>query len=253
MFVFINLSVLKHLKMVNSNTSCIKCVDGIKICICCSGKLVKNGFTRAKKQRYKCKKCNKSVVENYTYNAYFSQINNQIVLLLTEGLGIRSISRVLHISTTTLLKRILAISNAISLPAMKTGSSYEIDELCTFVKCKIKRIWIVYAFERETKKIVGFNTGARTNLTLREVVDKVCKANPKAVFTDRLKNYRSLIPSFIHKTVRFGTNHIERANLTLRTHLKRLNRKTVCFSKSEVVLNAVLKIYFGSIARKFLH
>lgn len=78
--------------MVNSNTSCIKCVDGINTCVHCLGKLVKNGFSKAKKQRYKCKKCNKSVVENYTYNSYFSQINNQIVLLLTEGLGMRSIA-----------------------------------------------------------------------------------------------------------------------------------------------------------------
>lgn len=52
------------------------------------------------------------------------------------------------------------------------------------MKCKSKRIWIVYAFERETKKIVGFNTSARTNLTLREVVDKVCKSNPKAVLLE---------------------------------------------------------------------
>ena len=97
--------------MLNSNTSCIKCVDGITTCIYCSGKLVKNGFSKAKKQRYKCKRCNKTIVENYTYNAYFSNVNEYIVLLITEGVGIRSIARILHISATTLLKRIIAISN----------------------------------------------------------------------------------------------------------------------------------------------
>jgi len=234
--------------MINSNTSCIKCVDGINTCAYCAGKLVKNGFSRSRKQRYKCKDCNKTIVENYTYNAYFSYINKQIVILLTEGVGIRSIAKILQISATTLLKRIIAISDRVNLPVMTPESSYEIDELCTFVKAKNKRIWIVYAFERETKNIVGFNVGARTNLTLKKVVDKVLNANPQAVFTDRLKNYRSLIPQCIHKTVRFGTNHIERVNLTLRTHLKRLNRKSICFSKSEVMLKAVLKIYFGGFA-----
>ncbi|KAA5535566.1 IS1 family transposase [Paenimyroides baculatum] len=234
--------------MVNSNTSCIKCVDGINTCIYCCGKLLKNGISRAKKQRYKCKDCNKTIVENYTYNAYFSYINKQIVILLTEGLGIRSIARILKISVSTLLKRIIAISDRVNLPVMTPESSYEIDELCTFVKCKSKRIWIVYAFERETKNIVGFNVGPRTNLTLKKVVDKVLKANPQVLFTDRLKNYKSLIHQCIHKTVRFGTNNIERANLTLRTHLKRLNRKTICFSKSEIMFKAVLKIYFGSVA-----
>jgi insertion element IS1 protein InsB len=234
--------------MINNTTSCIKCVDGITTCIYCCGKLVKNGFSKAKKQRYKCKECCKTIVENYTYNAYFSHVNEQIVLLLTEGMGIRSIARILQISATTLLKRIIAISDIISLPAIQPGRSYEIDELCTFVKSKSKRIWIVYALERESKNIVDFNVGNRSIVTLKKVVDKVLKANPIAVFTDKLNSYQSLIPKYIHKTVRFGTNNIERANLTLRTHLKRLNRRTICFSKSEVMLKAVLKIYFASVS-----
>ena len=60
--------------MINNSTSCFKCVDGINTCIYCSGKLVKSGFSKATKQRYKCKGCNKTIVENYTYSAYFSNI-----------------------------------------------------------------------------------------------------------------------------------------------------------------------------------
>lgn len=102
-------------------------------------------------------------------------------------------------------------------------------------------------FERETKSIVSFNVGSRTNLTLSKVVNKVLNASPQVIFTDKLKGYQSLIPQSIHRIVRCGTNNIEMANLTLRTHLKRLNRKTICFSKSEVMLKAVLNIYFGNI------
>jgi len=231
--------------MLNSNTSCFKCVDGINSCIYCAGKLVRNGFSEAKKQRYKCKDCSKSIVNNYTYNAYFFNINKQIILLLREGLGIRSIARILQISATTLLKRIITISAAVSLPVIQSECSYEIDELGTFVKAKSKRIWIVYALERESKNIVHFNVGNRSIVTLKKVVDKVIKANPIAVFTDKLNSYQSLIPKYVHKTVRFGTNNIERTNLSLRTHLKRLNSRTICFSKSEVMLKPVLKIYFA--------
>ncbi len=73
-------------------------------------------------------------------------------------------------------------------------------------------------------------------------------ASPQAIFTDKLKGYQSLIPPSIHRIVRYGTKNIERANLTLRTHLKRLSRKTICFSRSEIMLKAVLKIYFGGLA-----
>src|SRR5690554_7869994 len=93
MFAFINLTVLKHLKMVNSNTSCIKSVGGTKICANCSNKIVKHGTTKAGKQRYKCKNCNKTVVAYYSYNACLPEINSRIILYIKEGLGIRSIAR----------------------------------------------------------------------------------------------------------------------------------------------------------------
>uniref|UniRef100_UPI003898E482 IS1 family transposase n=1 Tax=Chryseobacterium formosus TaxID=1537363 RepID=UPI003898E482 len=63
-------------------------------------------------------------------------------------------------------------------------------------------------------------------------------------YTYKLRNYQYLIPKEIHSTKRFETNGIERKNLNLRTHLKRLNRKTICFSRSTVVLSSILKIYF---------
>lgn len=234
--------------MVSRSTSCIKCVDRKNICVCCLGKLVKNGFSRAGKQRYKCKFCNKTTVLNYRYKAYLANINNKIILYIKEGLGIRSMARILKISTTTLLKRIIKLAKLTELPKIKNQCSYEVDELCTFVQHKNKRIWIVYVLERETNRVVDFKVGARTILTLRASLNSILRANPISVFTDKLVHYKSIISSNIHKTVRFGTNCIERKNLTLRTHLKRLNRKTICFSKSVVFLEAVLKIYFGNIA-----
>jgi IS1 family transposase len=68
--------------------------------------------------------------------------------------------------------------------------------------------------------------------------------NAKAIYTDKLNLYQLLINQAIHKTKRRGTNYIERKNLSVRTHLKRLNRKTICYSRSKLVLVAVLKIYF---------
>ncbi len=69
-------------------------------------------------------------------------------------------------------------------------------------------------------------------------------AQAQYIYTDPLQHYRSLIPLQIHKVKRGGTNHIERHNLNLRMHLKRLNRRTICFSRSVAMLAAVLKIYF---------
>jgi len=206
--------------------------------------MVRNGKTSYGKQRFICKNCKKSRVVNYTNHAYQSDINQQIILLTKEGLGIRSTARVLRISTTTLLKRILQISKNIRPPMIAMGKDYEVDELRTYIKNKTRLTWIVYALERGSRKIVSFNVGIRTNKTLKVVLDTLHLSQAQRIYTDGLKNYRFLISKKIHQVVRFGTNSIERMNLNLRIHLKRLNRRTICFSKSSIILSAILKIYF---------
>ncbi|TCC87396.1 IS1 family transposase [Pedobacter frigiditerrae] len=206
-------------------------------------KVVKVGFTKAGKQRFRCKACGKTGMENYSYRAYEVTLNDHIVRLTKEGMGIRSTARYLRISTNTLLRRIISIANELSIPQISTNKTYEVDEMRTYIKSKDRVVWIVCAYERESKRIVSFYTGHRTNKTLNVVLKTLQLANAKRIFTDGLRNYRYLIDKGIHRVKRFATNHIERFNLTLRTHLKRLNRRTICFSRSLLLLNAVLKIY----------
>jgi len=173
-------------------------------------------------------------------------INQQIILFTKEGLGIRSTARVLRISVTTLLKRIVSIAANIKQPSIAMGKTYEVDEMRTYIGKKSRLRWIVYALERESKTVVSFNVGRRTNKTLKRVIRSLELANVRKIHTDKLKNYRYLIAKKLHDTHVHSTNHIERHNLSIRTHLKRLNRKTICFSRSLVVLMAVLRIYFWS-------
>jgi IS1 family transposase len=196
------------------------------------------------KQRYFCKRCKIIKVEFYTYKAYKQEINQNIAALTKEGVGILGTARLLAISPTTLLKRIKEIASNITQPAISKNKSYEIDEMRTFIGNKNRLIWIVYALEKESRKIVSFNVGARTNKTLSKVIETVTLSNPKKIYTDKLINYKSLIKKEIHNFRNRSTNHIERMNLTLRTHLKRLNRRSAAFSKSIVMLSSVLKIYF---------
>ncbi len=69
------------------------------------------------------------------------------------------------------------------------------------------------------------------------MVDKLLKLNAKKIYTDGLNIYPNLIEEKIHIVYRGCTNHIERKNLTIRMQLKRLSRKTICFSKKKVMLH----------------
>lgn len=185
-------------------TSCSRVSDDMFCPRCKEKNVVKNGKTKNNKQQYYCKICCHRFIENYTNQAYKSDINQNIIQLTKEGLGIRSTARILKISTTTLLKRIVLIARTISRPVISKGKTYEVDELCTYISYKKNHIWVVYALEKNSKKVVSFNVGKRTNKTLNRVLETLILSDAKKIFTDRLKNYRYLIDEKQHSVKRFG-------------------------------------------------
>lgn len=214
-------------------------------CKKCKNKCIKNGLQTNGKQRFYCKTCKISQQAVYTYNAYKTSTNYNIYKLLVNSCGISDISRVLNISRYTVVKRLLFISNLISTPVLREyNQSYEIDEIHAKVKGMGRNCYIAYAINRKTKQVVNFCIGNRTALQLSNVVNSVLLLNPKRIYTDKLGSYKKIIPSNIHKTGKIFTNKIERHHLNLRTHLKCLSRKTLCYSKSLKTIKAIIKIYF---------
>lgn len=230
--------------MQENTSKCSKRVGSEKSCPYCNGICIRYGKTISCRQRNKCKKCGRTHIDEYRYKAYDIATNEFIKDHLKEGCGIRSISRLLKISSKTVMKRIVWIAKMLVKPFVTLGKEYELDEMCTYVKRKTRKRWIVYAIDRTTKEVADFAVGRRTNRTIKQVTDTLVLSNASKVYTDKLPNYRSLLPAAIHCIKRSGTNHIERKNLTLRTHLKRLSRRTICFSRSMAMLTACLKIYF---------
>ena len=205
---------------------------------------IRKGFQRNGTQKFYCNECLKWQQARYSYQAYRETTDKKIVSLLKESCGTRSIARILEISPTTVTKRILQIAQRIQKPPIVLNRDYEMDELMTYIGRKDRRICVAYAIDRKSKQIVGFSVGRRNRVTLQSVVNTLLLSNATEIRTDKFSLYYSLIPEAIHKVKKRGTNTIERMNLTLRTHLKRLNRRSIAYSKSLSVLSAILKIYF---------
>jgi IS1 family transposase len=91
---------------------------------------------------------------------------------------------------------------------------------------------------RDTKEVIDFKVGKRTGKTLQRVVDTVLLSGAAQLHTNKFPLYESIVPETIHRTAKYNINHIERKNLSVRTHLKRLARKTICFSRSREILEA---------------
>ena len=94
------------------------------VCKTCSQSCIKYGKTVKGTQRYYCNSCKKTQQKNYQYKACRKKVNNHLTSLLKEGCGIRSISRLLAISTTTTMARILTISNQVKSPVIVKGKTY---------------------------------------------------------------------------------------------------------------------------------
>ena len=119
---------------------CIKNVGAIS-CNNCKGLIIKYGSVKDH-QRYKCKSYNHTQMGFYKNIACNLFISNNIISLLKEGCGIRSIARLLNISPNTVIRRIKTIASNIKKPAIVMNKTYEMDELKTYVKRKSRECWV---------------------------------------------------------------------------------------------------------------
>ncbi len=211
---------------------------------CKSVEIVKNGYQPNGCRKYQCKNCFRYFQETYTYQSCIIE-DQQIIILTKESCGIRSTARILNIAPTTVIRRIKKIGLRLERPyPILKGRVYEVDELFTYLRYKSNRICVAYSYEPKTGYVLDISVGRRNKMNLKKVTDTLILSEAKIIYTDGLDLYEKLIPESIHKKHKRCTNHIERQNLNLRTHLKRLNRRTICYSKSLIMLFAVVKIYF---------
>lgn len=124
--------------------------------------------------------------------------------------------------------------------------STEWDEFWSFVGNKANQRWTWYALERSSGCIVAYHNGRRSDESLQALINKVSHLPIKISYTDDWGAYQRKFPvDYWHLIGKDNTWKIERKNLNFRTHLKRLNRKTICFSKNETIHDNVIGLYIN--------
>ena len=78
----------------------------IKCPQCDKDNLVKNGHSENGTQRYRCKSCGKSFQLDYSYNAWYPGVKEQIEKQTLNSSGVRDISRNLGISKSTVISEL---------------------------------------------------------------------------------------------------------------------------------------------------
>jgi insertion element IS1 protein InsB len=108
------------------------------------------------------------------------------------------------------------------------------DEMRGRVYCKKTPCWLWHAINHDTGEIIAYVFGTREHEVLQKLLELLSglKVEIIAVFSDDNFAYHETIPQNILRTGKRNTQRIERKHLTFRTRLKRLARKTICYSKS---------------------
>jgi len=103
---------------------------------------------------------------------------------------------------------------------------------------------LICELDEQSGGVLAYTFGPRTDETCRELL---APFNIGMITSDDWGNYASEVPKEKHLTGKIFTQRIERKNLTLRTRIKRLARRTICFSRSvelhEKVIGAFIEKY----------
>jgi len=150
-----------------------------------------------------------------------------------NGSGIRDIQRVLGLTLVTILFILRNWFKTLEEPVVEGHfKNVQIDEMWTFVKQrKAGKRWFWYAYDSDSGKILAFYIGKRNDSACKALMKKLSHLEIGAYRTDDWKSYKKHIPIEKHIISKAKTTNIERRNRDFRTHIKRLCRETVCFSK----------------------
>lgn len=119
------------------------------------------------------------------------------------------------------------------------------DEQWSYVGSKDHPRWLWYALERMTGGVLAFVLGRRTDETFKALLSKLGPFKLTRYDTDDWPSYSKSLPGDQHVISKRYTQRIENKNLTLRTRIKRLARKTICFSKSEALHDGIIGMFIN--------
>ena len=121
----------------------------------------------------------------------------------------------------------------------------ELDEMWSFVGKKSNPRWLWHAIDHHTHEVLAYHFGTRKDSAFRALQKKLNYFDIDFYFTDDWGAYERNLPRQKHLIGKNNTQAIERKHLTLRTRIKRLARRSICFSKIERMHDIVIGLFIN--------
>ena len=233
---------------------------------CYSEQIVKRGKTRRGKQRYLCQNiaCTQgSFLLDYSNRGCLPEVKRQIIDMSLNASGVRDTARVLRTSTDTVLSELrkkeaaLESVNTALLRTLKPdeiavniqrAGEAEMDEMWSFVGKKGNQRWLWHAIDHHTGAVLAYVFGRRKDEVFLQLKALLEPFGLTRFYTDHWGAYTRHLAPEVHSPGKRNTQKIERKHLTLRTRIKRVVRKTICFSKSIQMHDIVIGLFVNRYA-----
>ena len=117
----------------------------------------------------------------------------------------------------------------------------------SFVGAKESARWLWHALDPRTGRVLAYVVGTRKDAVFLKLKALLVPFGIMHYYTDKAGVYRRHLPPTQHTVGKLSMQKIERMHLTLRTRLKRLARKTLCFSRSRVMHDLLIGLYMNRV------
>ncbi len=122
----------------------------------------------------------------------------------------------------------------------------EADEMRSFVENKANQRWLWHTTDLRTGKILAHTFGKREDAVFVELRKLPEPFGIRKFYTDGLGTYVRKADYEYHEAGKRDTQKTERRHLILRTRIKRLVRKTICFSELEKMHDIVIGLFIST-------
>ena len=115
----------------------------------------------------------------------------------------------------------------------------------SFVQSKQQQRWLWHAIDHASGKILAYVLAPHEDSAFVQLKALLQPFGITRFFTDGWGSYQRYLEQQLHTIGKSNTQKIERKHLTLRTRIKRLARKTICFSKSTKMHDLVIGLFIN--------
>jgi insertion element IS1 protein InsB len=127
----------------------------------------------------------------------------------------------------------------------RRGLTSELDEMWSYVGKKAEPRWLWHAIDHYSGKVLAYVFGRRQDTVFVQLKALLEPFGITRFYTDGWGAYERHLNAEQHEVGKANTQKIESKHINLRTRIKRLMRRTICFSKTQRMHDLVIGLFIN--------